>query len=799
MDEKTLITLDFPKILKKLAGYAAFSASEELALGLTPSVDLDEVHRRLSGTSEARYLLSLIPAFSVGGVHDIRPMAEKASRSGVLEPSELLDIKSTLVSSRDIARIFTQHAEEFPLLAEVTEILVPPPGIVDAITKIVSDQGEILDNASQRLSAIRSEIKVAHERLLSRLERYISDPKTAPLLQEPIFTQRNNRYVIPLRADFKGRIPAVVHDQSSSGATLFIEPLAVVELNNRWQELQLEERDEIRRILAQLSLQIGVHAEHITQMVRALAELDLSLMQAKYADDIDANEPILVPVKEDLPDHPGCTIRLYQARHPLLPAQSVVPIDVVLDEQTFSMVITGPNTGGKTVTLKTVGLLILMAQTGLHIPVLSGSILSIFKNVFADIGDEQSIEQSLSTFSGHITNIIRILPQSNEHTLLLLDELGAGTDPQDGAAIAQGILTYLIQRRIPNLIATHYPELKSFAHLTPGTTNASVDFDLKTLRPTYHLTIGLPGKSNALLIAERLGLPGEILESARAQRNPLDLRSEDLLEEILRQRENARQERIEAEKMRKDAQELRRALEKRLDNIEEERLAVLNEARQEISQEIAEVEEELESLRRLIKKRREASEEVKELQTQLEDVKAELSHQAKRTTTRQKRPKRKYKVGDRVRLRSLGMNGVITSIDDDEEVEVQAGALRVRAQTADLQIVSEGGKNETTGETEPASLSYDGRVSVIHPSPGLELDLRGSKSDEARDRLQAYLEDAYLAGLPMVRIIHGKGTGKLRETVREVLQRSKRVKSWEAGLENEGGEGVTVARMRTDE
>jgi DNA mismatch repair protein MutS2 len=299
------------------------------------------------------------------------------------------------------------------------------------------------------------------------------------------------------------------------------------------------------------------------------------------------------------------------------------------------------------------------------------------------------------------------------------------------------------------------------------------------------------------LIAERLGLPEEILETARTQRNPTDLRSEDLLEEILRQRENARQERIEAEKIRKDAQELRKALEKRLDNIEEERIATLNEAREEAGHEIADVEEELESLRRSIKKRREATEEIQQLQTQLEEVKAELSHSVRRTSTREKQPKRNYKVGDQVRLRSLGMNGVITSVDDDE-VEVQAGALRVRAQGADLQMVSRGGKSATTGETEPASLSYDGRVSVIHPSPGMELDLRGYKADDARDHVLAYLEDAYLAGLPMVRIIHGKGTGRLRETVREVLQQSKRVKSWEAGLDNEGGEGVTVAHLLID-
>ncbi len=797
MDKKTLNTLEYPKILERLADYAAFSASAELARSLEPTNDLEIAKSALARTSEARHLLSLISDFSVGGAHDVRALVDKARRSGVLQPHEFLDIRDTLIAGRNIHRTFERRKETYPNLAELAVRLNPPPGLIDSITHVITDQAEVSDSASPKLSSIRKEIRIAHDRLLTRLQRYLNDPKSSGLLQEAILTQRNGRYVIPLQADFKGRIQGIVHDQSSSGATLFIEPLAVVELNNRWHEFQLAERDEIQRILAELSFLVGKEAAQITQMVGALAHLDLALMCAKYADDIKAVEPLLVAYRKQADEHPGSTIRLYKARHPLLPQRNTVPIDVLLDEHTFSLVITGPNTGGKTVTLKTVGLLALMAQSGLHIPAQSGSSLSLFADIYADIGDEQSIEQSLSTFSGHITNIIRILKQAGAHTLVLLDELGAGTDPQDGAALAQGILSFLIQKRIPNLVATHYPELKSFAHLTPGTMNASMEFDLKSLRPTYHLIIGLPGKSNALLIAERLGLPAQIIAAAKDTFHPQEQRTEDLLEEILRQRDVARKERDEAEKMRKVVESREKELAERLAAIEMERVDILEAARREAAEEINHLNGELETIRQALKNQRSSVQEVKELQAEVEEIQENLKSRQKRDRQPEAAASQRLQPGDRVRLRSLGMNGVITAVGEDD-VEVQAGALRVRAQITDLQLVNKAGKALDDSPRQVVH-AHEGRIALVHPSPGMELDLRGHTSEDGLSRLLNYLEDAYLAGLPMVRIIHGKGTGKLRQAIRSALERSKRVKSWEQGLDSEGGEGVTIARMAVED
>ena len=424
MDEKTLRTLEFPKVVEKLAEFAAFSASAELARSLVPVASLAEALERQARTTEASKLLSIKADVSVGGAHDIRAMVDLASRGGVLTESELLAVSGTLISSRSLARNFEKNMRDFPRLAEIVRLFPPPPGIIEAISRCISDRAEVLDNASQKLSSIRAEIKVSHSRLLSRLERMLGDPHTAPMLQESIITQRNGRYVIPLRAEFKSKLKAIIHDQSSSGATLFVEPIAVVELNNRWHELQLEERDEVRRILADLSGKVGAEAAAINGIVTALAQFDLALMCAKYSHALQACEPILKPVKPPAKlHHPGTCIKLLKARHPLLDPTTVVSVDIDLDEKTFAVVITGPNTGGKTVTLKTVGLLVVMAQCGLHIPAQSGSELSFFDNVFADIGDEQSIEQSLSTFSGHITNIVRILGRAKTKTLVLLDEL----------------------------------------------------------------------------------------------------------------------------------------------------------------------------------------------------------------------------------------------------------------------------------------------------------------------------------------------------------------------------------------
>jgi DNA mismatch repair protein MutS2 len=837
MDEKSLQTLEFPKILDRLAGYTSFSASGDLARALRPTTDLDEAQVRQQRTTEARSLLDVNADASVGGAHDIRPLVDLAAHGGVLAPTELLEVKNTLIAARTLGRVFERHGTQFPNLAAIGTLLPPPAGVVDSISRAISERGEVLDHASPRLATIRRDLKVSHERLLGKLQKLLNDPKTAPMLQEGLITQRGGRYVIPLRAEFKGRLRAIVHDQSSSGATLFVEPLAVVELNNQWRELQLAERDEERRILAELSHQVGEHALAIAMVVEALAQIDLAFACAKYADALKASEPVLKPFRtsRNVPEaepparpHPGSTLRFYQARHPLLDPAVVVPIDVYLEGDTFCLVITGPNTGGKTVTLKTVGLLTLMALSGMHIPAQSGSEVSVFQAIYADIGDEQSIEQSLSTFSGHIRNIIQILQQADNRSLVLLDELGAGTDPQEGAALARAILTHLLARQVTSLVATHYPELKTFAHATSGVVNASVEFDLQTLRPTYHLVIGLPGRSNALAIAERLGLPGEIVQAARGTINPEDLHAENLLDEIHRQRDQSRRTRAEAEQTLREAENKRTLLASRLERIEDERRRVMEEARRQAESEVEGLRKEMEEVRRALARARQPLEALKPLENQVQN----LETRAEEPVVRQSPshlpaggsgfPRSPLRLGEKVRIHSLRMDGVVTGLGESD-VEVQLGALRVRARLGDVQRSSEVGAagqagslagGPAVGQAVPQAASGEAGKSALpappapsagvtrvgssgpfHPSPGMELDLRGQRVEDALPALERHLEAAYLAGLPFIRIIHGKGTGRLRQVVRQALRESPHVTRFESGQDNEGGDGVTIAKL----
>lgn len=806
MDEKTLHTLEYYKILERLAGYAAFSASADLARTLRPTADRTLAMLWQTQTSEARRLLDVNNDISVGGATDIRPQVEMAQHGGVLSPADLLEVKNTLIAARTLSRTFERLGTQFPALTEMAIALPPPIGLVDAISRTVSERGEVMDDASPQLASIRRELKVSHERLFAKLQRMLNDPRSSAMLQEPIITQRNGRYVVPLRAEFKGQLRSIVHDQSSSGATLFVEPLAIVELNNRWTELQLAERDEERRILAELSRQVGAQAEPLIWVVETLAHLDLAFMRAKYAEDLNASEPILRSFDPRPTDdlHPGSTIRLYDARHPLLDPKTVVPIDVFLDPDVYALMITGPNTGGKTVTLKTVGLMSLMAQSGMHIPVQSGSEISLFEDIYADIGDEQSIEQSLSTFSGHITNIVRILKLSDRHTLVLLDELGAGTDPQEGAALARSIVSNLLERSITNLVATHYPELKAYAHSTPGVVNASMEFDLRSLRPTYHLTIGLPGRSNALAIAERLGLPIDIVNAARSTINPDDLRADDLLAEIHHQRDLARQDRAAAEKARQGAEQKRAEFARQLDKADDERRTILEQARREAEDQLAELQRELDDVRRTLARARQPVDALKALEEKVDILQEKVERPVERKGPAAAAPRGKMRLGERVRVRSLRMEGVIISIGESE-VEVQLGALRVRARLTDIQ--RKGEIPDPEPEEQPmqakrvavaAPAAIETQREVFHPSPGMELDLRGQRAEDALDALDRYLESAYLAGMPFVRIIHGKGTGRLRQVIREALKESPHVTSFNSGMDNEGGDGVTVAKMNSD-
>lgn len=806
MDAKSLQVLEYPKIRERLKSFCDFSASMELALALEPTDSYDLALARLAETTEARRLFS-VQNVGIGGAHDIRPAVDLAARGGVLDPQQLLDVKSTLISCRELKKTFERKTEEYPRLSQIAAGLPETHGIVDAITRILSDRGEVLDSASPKLATLRREIKIAHDRLMSRLQRYLTEAGNK--LQEPIITQRDGRYVIPLRAEFKGQIKAVVHDQSSSGATLFVEPLPVVELNNELRELELKARDEERRILYELSVQIGEHATEFKYGVENLAMLDLIFAKAKYAEELKASEPILhnlsnvkrqrskvEDVQRSTLDVPS--IRLIHARHPLLDSATVVPIDVDPQPGTRAIVITGPNTGGKTVSLKTVGLLALMAQSGLHIPAQSGSELPCFHDVFADIGDEQSIEQSLSTFSGHITNIIRILKKIDERSLVILDELGAGTDPQEGAALARAILQHLLEVGCTTLIATHYPELKTFAHSTEGVVNASLEFDIKTLRPTYHLEIGLPGRSNALLIAQRLGLPQPIIDSAKREIHPDNLRADKLLDDIRKERNRASREREKLEKARARLEAQTRELEQRLERIEDERREALAKARAEGELEVAILKRNIESLKSQLKKAKQPLEALKAIEEKVEAIEEKIEAPVERKSDQSSViGGHSLKLGERVVVGTLNAEGVVTALGESD-AEVQIGSLRVRARLSELArksgeqspIISEQSSLNRKQEAEGSP-----RVSVGTKSPGLELNLRGKLVDDGLDELERYLERAYSAGLLFVRIVHGKGTGKMRDAVRNALKDSPYVASFEEPKETEGGAGVTVAKL----
>lgn len=791
MDSKTLRVLEYDKVIARLAAYCDFSASAELAGSLQPSTSLDQVLARLGETTEARFLLSTHD-LTIGGSHDIRPSLDLAARSGVLEAQALLDIKSTLVACRDLKKSLDTTADTAPRLAQVAAGLPETFGIVDAVTRVLSDHGEVLDSASPRLASIRRELRVAHDRLMSRLQKYLTDAGSK--LQEPIITQRDGRYVIPLRAEFKGQIQAIVHDQSSSGATLFVEPLPVVELNNEVRQLELAERDEERRILAELSGLVGAHAADLKYGIENLAVLDLAFAKAKYAETLQASEPLVhrvTPAQAQPAARP--TIRLMHARHPLLDPATVVPIDVDPKAGTIALVITGPNTGGKTVSLKTVGLLVLMAQAGLHVPAQSGSELPCFDAVYADIGDEQSIEQSLSTFSGHITNIIAILKRADLGSLVILDELGAGTDPQEGAAIARAILSELIRRGITTFVATHYPELKTFAHSTEGVVNASLEFDIQTLRPTYRLTIGLPGRSNALLIAQRLGLDQDIIAAARQEINPDDLRADKLLDDIRKERNRTSRERQKLERARGAVEQRTEDLEQELKQLEDRRREVLARARAEGELEVAVLRQNIESLKAQLKKARQPLDALRDIeqraQTLQEQIEAPVERQAASSPSA-------FALGQRVFLPALKSEGIITALAETD-AEVQIGTLRLRARLSDLEKPAAVGFQvpPAPSPVSTAPASKPAPAGVSRRSPGIEINLRGKLVEDGLADLDQYLEKAYSAGLPFVRIVHGKGTGRMREAVRAALRESPYVGSFEEARDNEGGAGVTIAKL----
>jgi DNA mismatch repair protein MutS2 len=796
------VTLEYPEILKRLARYTDFSGGAELALALLPTSDHREARERLALTREARLLLDSRSDFALGGVHDIRPLAERAQHGVTLQAGDFLQARDTLVGAARVRRTLTQLEAQFSGLADIAWRIHPLDNLVEAIVRVLDDRGEVRDNASPELARIRRDLRVAQDRIQDRLRRLITSPDVAPYLQESLITRREGRFVIPVQSDFRGHVQGIVHDRSSSGATLFMEPTQVVELNNSLRELTIAEEEEIYRLLRALSAQVAQASNEITATVDALAEIDLTFAKARYAAETQAVEPELVPITDPPPApkgdnvHPGTVVYLPGARHPLLDPETVVPVNVELDDETHVLVITGPNTGGKTVSLKTVGLLTLMAQAGMHLPADPGVKLSCFETVVADIGDEQSIEQSLSTFSSHLTNIVSFLEQVDHHALVLLDELGAGTDPAEGSALARSLLDTFRRRRCTAFVATHYPELKLYAHSTPGVRNASMEFNVETLAPTYRLVIGLPGRSNAFAIARRLGLPEDIVRDARKMISGEELRADDMLEDLHNLRIQTAQARDQARLAHQESETLARDLRKRLLNIEDERREILDQAERDAREEVEALRAEIRTLRQRLLSTpwREAPPVLEEVVEALDDLEITLPEvlplvEDVLAAPDVEAPSGPLREGDTVQLTALGVQGTVLAVEG-EEVVVQVGPLRTRVGVEEVELLRR-------AQPAAAAASVSARVKTPSrgPSPGLQIDLRGLTVEEAVERLDRYLDDATMAALPWVRIVHGKGTGKLRREIRSFMANHPLVVSYESAAENEGGDGATVAHL----
>jgi len=820
MHEKSILTLEYPKILAKVAKEAAFSASKELVMELLPSPDIDEARRRLAYTTEAYHLLDLQADASVRGAHDIRVQLVRAEREGVLTATDLLQVLTTTQSAIHVSRLLGKlDAEDFPLLHTLGADIPQRPQIVRRIEETISEDGEVRDTASATLQKLRFDIRGANQRLHERLRTLVNDFGNA--LQEHIITIRNDRYVVPVKAENRSQVRGIVHDQSSSGATVYVEPMVVVELNNKLRQLQIEERQEIERILRVLSMEIGHEAETLKVAVELLAEFDLHLAKARYGRMTRSSAPVLNDVGR---------INLRDARHPLLTG-NVVPINFHLGRDFFMVVITGPNTGGKTVALKTVGLLTLMAQAGMHIPAEESSEVAVFEDIFADIGDEQSIEQSLSTFSSHLSRIIEILrhieaeqqrgtpdirgklseelvsrqAKQGSRVLVLLDELGAGTDPSEGSALARAILTFLLERHITTVATTHYSELKAFAHEQPGVVNASVEFNIETLSPTYRLSIGLPGRSNALAIANRLGLDERIIARGREFLGSAGVRMENLLEGLQTERKVVEDERFHLNMERTEAEYQRKQLEQERHQLEEQRVKILNEARAQASRELDEVRIALSKVKVDVSRVNMTREHLGESRQRVNNLEERVSQ-----LPTPRRPNRKIepqvqeeklegplRIGDTVRVLSFGQNAELLGLSADRsEADVQMGALRIRVSVDNLERVSkrQASAEERERVQQPAVVvpRYEDR-----PEVALQLDMRGWRVDAALEELETYLNDAAMSGVSSVRIVHGKGTGALRAAVRQQLAHHPLVKSYTSPPPNEGGDGVTIVKLNS--
>lgn len=790
MNSKVLRVLEYTKIIDRLTEKATSEQGRRLTKALVPMIDLEEIQKAQQETADALGHLFRKGSTSFGGNKDLGYCIKSLEVGSALSIPELLRIAAFLENVSRIKGYGRKERDDIPgdSLDIYFDALEPLTPLATEIRRCILSEEEIADDASSTLKHIRRSIALTNDKIHSQLTSMING-SLRTYLQDAVVTMRNNRYCIPVKSEYKGQVPGMVHDQSSSGSTFFIEPAAVVSLNNELKELAIKEQEEIEVILADLSAQTGAYTQELAANQQAMTTLDFIFAKAALAMEQNATMPVFNTEHQ---------IHIRQGRHPLLDKKSVVPIDIRLGTDFDLLIITGPNTGGKTVSLKTVGLLTLMGQSGLHIPALDRSELSVFREVYADIGDEQSIEQSLSTFSSHMTSIVSILKEADEDSLCLFDELGAGTDPTEGAALATAILDHLHRSGIRTMATTHYSELKVYALSTDYVENACCEFSVETLRPTYRLLIGIPGKSNAFAISSKLGLPDYIIEDAKKHITEDKESFEDLLADLENSRLTIEKERLEIESYKNEVKSLKEKLESKQEKMDQSRDRILREANEQAREILQEAKEVADETIRTFQKAGSASS-MKDLEKSRQKVRDKISEKNDKLALKNSKPTHKLlkpnqlKLGDSVKVVSMGLKGTVSSLPDKSgRLFVQCGIIRSQVSLDDLVLI-----DEETVKTTKMQRTSSGRLKMSKSyaiSP--EINLLGKTVDEALAELDKYLDDAYLAHLPSVRIVHGKGTGALRSAVQNYLRKNKTVKSYRQGEFGEGDAGVTIAEFK---
>lgn len=790
--EKSMRTLELPQVLTLLAAQAVSDEAKRRALALTPETEPEEVLRLLDQTDAAREMIGLRGSPSFSGLKPVREALDRADRGGGLNTRELLTIAGLLTAARRTREYFNGDAVEKSAIDHLFLSLHGNRFLEDKIKSVILDEDTISDNASPELNDIRRKMRAAQAKSRQVLQRIISSPSYSKVLQESIITQRDGRFVVPVKAEQRGALPGLVHDVSSTGATLFVEPMGVVQANNEYIELEAKEKKEIERILAELSADAANHREDIQWDYDALVHLDLIFARGQLSYQLDGVRP---EIRRD-----GAIV-LRKARHPLLDRAKAIPIDIELGDRFDTLVITGPNTGGKTVSLKTLGLLTLMAQCGLHIPAASGSQISVYERVLADVGDEQSIEQSLSTFSAHMTSIVRILKETDRRTLVLFDELGAGTDPVEGAALAIAIIQRVRRSGAKLAATTHYAELKTFAMTTAGVENASCEFDVESLQPTYRLLIGIPGKSNAFAISKRLGLPDDVVEDAKAQMAGDSVRFEDVLTQLEQKRQALEKKQVETDRLyqqreedARKAREFRTQMERARDNArsrgEADARRILRDAKAAADQTMNDLAE--------LRKQQARSDAAQNLNEAQAAIRRGLNEAEEKLRNREfepepiPKPSRPIEKGDRVEIPGVKTLAEVIDLGKDGTLQLQAGRMKMTVKADEVRLIEEPAGRKKP----PVSIQSHAAQQLLRTAASSELDIRGMESIEAEGVVENFLSAAVMGRLETVTIIHGKGTGVLRKAVHEILRRNKAVKSFRLGVYGEGEAGVTVVTMK---